>query len=299
MKIPTMTRMMTVYLDAAKIEQLKCGKPSKRTIRNTIGGLKAFRVWLNERREKLGYSRIDLDEDFPLVSIIKPKLIHQYLADMLKKGVKPITAIGYMNQLRQLFARWVLPYYQDHGWKIPTFPSLGGRPAIPRYNRPPKEQLEKVKKWYEGLETNELWFVTTMMLEFGMRNSDILRLKRENFIEWDGRVYLNYVPNKTKYSSGRVVKWPVHPEIWKRIENVDFNYDDEIFKGLNKIMRGLGFKGTKGAYELRKICIDHVYQKYGAEMATSISGDDIRTIIRYYADPAQPNIGAVRVLDLI
>ena len=34
--------------------------------------------------------------------------------------------------------------------------------------------------------------------------------------------------------------------------------------------------------------IDHVYQKYGAEMAVSISGDDIKTISHYYADPAQP-----------
>jgi len=34
-------------------------------------------------------------------------------------------------------------------------------------------------------------------------------------------------------------------------------------------------------------------------MAVSISGDDIKTIIKYYADPAQPNIGALRVIDLL
>ena len=74
---------------------------------------------------------------------------------------------------------------------------------------------------------------------------------------------------------------------------------DEVFEALNRQMRQLGFSGTKGAYELRKICIDHVYQQYGAEMAVSISGDDIKTITRYYADPAQPNIGAVRIVDLL
>ena len=63
--------------------------------------------------------------------------------------------------------------------------------------------------------------------------------------------------------------------------------------------RALGFTGHKGAYELRKICIDHVYQKYGAEMAVSISGDDIRTITRYYADPSRPNIGTTRIIDLL
>ena len=62
---------------------------------------------------------------------------------------------------------------------------------------------------------------------------------------------------------------------------------------------GSGFSGSKASYELRKICIDHIYQRFGAEKAVSISGDDIRTISRYYADPAQPNIGSVRVMDLI
>ena len=34
-------------------------------------------------------------------------------------------------------------------------------------------------------------------------------------------------------------------------------------------------------------------------LASNISGDDIKTITRYYADPAQPNIGAVRIIDLL
>ena len=73
----------------------------------------------------------------------------------------------------------------------------------------------------------------------------------------------------------------------------------ETFDDINRDLRSLGFCGCKGAYELRKICIDHIYQKFGAEMAVSISGDDIKTITRYYADPAQPNFGSVRVLDLL
>lgn len=69
--------------------------------------------------------------------------------------------------------------------------------------------------------------------------------------------------------------------------------------GSCKELRVLGFHGSKASYELRKICMDHVYQKYGTEMAVSISGDDIRTITKYYADPAQPNLGAVRIVDLL
>ena len=59
------------------------------------------------------------------------------------------------------------------------------------------------------------------------------------------------------------------------------------------------FTGSKGCYELRKICIDHIYQKYGVEMASSISGDDIRTVMRYYADPSAVHVENVRVVDLL
>ena len=299
MTIPTITKMTKVYVDAATVERLKCGRPSEGTVQNTLAGIKVFRRWLNERRERLGYAYIGFDEDFPLVSIVTPKLIHTYLADMLKGGVKPVTAMSYLNQFQQLFAKWVRPYYEDRGWKVPPFPSLGGRPKPQRYQRPSKEQLAKVKRWYESLAPSGLWFIATMMLEFGMRNSDVLRLKRENFVEKDGKIYLNYTPHKTENSSARVVKWPVHDSIWEQIRDREYDYNDDTFRELNRQMRGLGFGGTKGAYELRKICVDHIYQKYGAEMATSISGDDIKTIIRYYADPAQPNVGEVRVVDLL
>ena len=309
-----MNKMVKVYVSAASIERLKNGKPNERSVRNTLGGVRTFRRWLNDRREHLGYERIGFDEDFPLVSIIKPPLIHKYLADLLNGGLKPVTAMSYLNQLRQLFAKWVLPYYEDRGWKVPPFPSLGGRPKSPRYNRPSKDQLAQLKTWYEGLlnsdrkyesrrrlvSSSELWFATTMMLEFAMRNSDITRLTMQNFVEKDGKVYLNYTPHKTEHSSGRMVKWPIHSSIWPEIKRTGLpELDAEVFDALNRQMRSFGFTGSKGAYELRKICIDHIYQRFGAEKAVSVSGDDIRTIMHYYADPSQPNIGDIRVTDLL
>jgi len=304
MTTPTMNKMVKVYLESARVERLKCGRPNENTVKNTLVGYRAFMRWLNNRREKAGQERMLLIDDFPLVTIIRPTLIHKYLADMLKDGTRPITAISRLYQLRQLFAKWVLPYYEDHGWKIPPFPSFGHRPKAPRYHRPDNNTLAKVKTWYVSLPPSGIWFVATMMLEFAMRNGDILRLRRDNFVERDGRVFLNYTPHKTEHSSGRTVKWPVHPAIWEQMHTI-FNGDDlpeideTVFATLNDIMRGFGFTGTKGAYELRKICVDHVYQKFGAEMAVSISGDDIRTIMHYYADPAQPNINNIRVTDLL
>ena len=304
MTVPTLNKMVKVYLESAIVERLKCGKPNEGTVKNTLVGYRAFMRWMNDQRERLGHERMLLTEDFPLVSVIKPTLIHKYLANMLKEGKRPITAISSIYQLRQLFAKWVLPYYEDHGWKVPSFPSFGHRPKAPRYNRPDAETIAKVKAWYSSLPVGEVWFVATMMLEFAMRNGDILRLRRNNFVERDERVFLNYTPHKTKHSSGRMVKWPVHPSIWAQMTSI-FNGDDlpeideSVFGEINAVMRGFGFIGTKGAYELRKICVDHVYQRFGAEMAVSISGDDIRTIMYYYADPAQPNIDNIRVTDLL
>ena len=142
-----------------------------------------------------------------------------------------------------------------------------------------------------------------MMLEFAMRNGDVLRLNDSNFIEKKNGKYLSYTPHKTELTSGRRVYWPIHCDIWHKFEEYGrfsgLDVTKETFEDINKDLRGIGFRGSKASYELRKICIDHIYQKYGAEMAVSISGDDIRTITKYYADPTQPNIGAVRVLDLI
>lgn len=115
--------------------------------------------------------------------------------------------------------------------------------------------------------------------------------------------FLCYTPHKTALTSGRWVCWPIHPDIWRCFEDYGgldgLDVTDETFDQINCDLRALGFTGHKGAYELRKICIDHVYQKYGAEMAVSISGDDIRTITRYYADPSRPNIGTTRIIDLL
>ena len=136
-----------------------------------------------------------------------------------------------------------------------------------------------------------------------MRNGDVLRLKEENFIEKDGRHYLNYTPHKTELTSGRRVYWPIHEAIWRKYDGYGglacFDITDATFAEINRDLRSLGFRGSKASYELRKICIDPIYQKFGAEMAVSISGDDIKTITHYYADPSQPNIGAIRVIDLL
>ena len=297
MTTPTLSELKAQYLEAATIERLKTSKPSPTTVRNTLSGIRVFCAWLKGDAPELGEpGNLGVD------TLVAPKLLRRYVAALLARGIRPISALSFVSQFRQLFARWTRPYYEDAGWRIPAFPDIGGNTQLQRYRRPPSELIERVKDWYHSLKPDMTWYAATMMLEFAVRNGDVKRLGRGNFVDVKGRVFLNYTPNKTSHSSGRVVKWPVHPDIWTTLERLrpwDRAMTDAPFNRVNKAMRELGFRGTKGAYELRKLCIDHVYQRFGAEMAVSISGDDIKTITRYYADPSQPNIGNLRVSELL
>jgi len=298
--IPTIKQVMKCYRVVAQSERMKTGRPGETTVVNALRGTGSV----------CRAAGIDLNAP---VSALTRQAFDLALSTFVERGLTRITAWSYVCQLRAVFARWCAPYYKDAGWEIPQLELPSFRAKAPCYVRPCAEVLARVKHWY-GKLTGEHWFAATMMLEFAMRNGDVMRLTKENFVErkvevGDGggqcrlRHYLAYTPHKTALSSGRRVFWPIHESIWQRFDDYGgldcLDVTDETFDELNRSLRSLGFRGQKGAYELRKICIDHIYQRYGAEMAVSISGDDIKTITHYYADPAQPNIGAVRVVDLL
>lgn len=273
----------------AQVERAKTGRPGEETVANVIRGV-------NKVCRAAGISTY---ED---VDVLTRKVFDKALAYFMGSGLSRLSAWSYICQLRGLFARWCLPYYKDAGWTIPPLELPVFRAQPPRYVRPAADILERVKNWYNR-QTGEHWFAATMMLEFAMRNGDVLRLTDSNFVENENGHYLSYTPHKTELSSGRRVYWPIHDEIWQKFDDYGrlsgLDVTNETFDEINRDMRMIGFHGQKAAYELRKICIDHVYQKFGAEMAVSISGDNIKTITKYYADPAQPNLGAVRVIDLL
>ena len=303
---PTFEQVIKCYKIIALTERMKSGRPGTETVANAVRGLKqvctAAGIQLTASVSELTRKRLDLA-----------------LATFIGKGLSRLSAWSYICQLRAVFAKWSIPYYRDAGWEIPKLEMPSFRAKAPRYQRPCVEMLGRVKAWYKTLK-GEYWFAATMMLEFGMRNGDVLRLNKNNFVEreveeFEANVgetlqfmkhtqhYLSYTPHKTELTSGRHVFWPIHQEIWEKYEEyggIDcLDVTDEIFVDLNRQLRALGFHGHKASYELRKICIDHVYQKFGVEMAVSLSGDDIKTISRYYADPSQPNFGAMRIIDLL
>jgi integrase len=287
--IPTIDKVMKTYVLIAQAERAKTGRPGEETVKNVLRGT------------VLVCAAAGISTHCKVTSLTR-KNIDKALGVFVSRGLSRLTALSYISKLQGLFARWCQPYYKDANWEIPPLELPTFRAQAPRYERPSPELLSKVKNWYKTLK-NDKWVAATMMLEFGMRNSDVLRLTEANFIKKDKARFLQYTPHKTELSSGRRVFWPIHEDIWKRIKRYGgirkVDVTTETFHKINAELRGLGFTGSKASYELRKICIDHIYQKFGAEMAVSISGDDIKTIIKYYADPSQPNVGAVKIIDLI
>ena len=312
--VPTIASILEKYPKIAAVERLRQGgKPRENTVQGNLRSVK--------RLCELG--EIPLEE--PLATLNRKKLT-KILDSAMALGLKNVTIWKYLQALQAVVARWTKPYYDDLKWSIPVIEFPSCVKLSPRYIRPDKAILAKVKEWYGKLllrSDSREWIVATLMMEFAMRNGDVERLRWADFREKEGATLLCYTPQKTALSSGRRVCWPVHRDIWAQLMKVreagiPFNLRkgwekneardaqlvvpcaQDVFARLNKDLRTQKlFTGSKALYELRKICIDHIYQKFGAEMASSISGDDIRTMMRYYADPSQPNIGDVRILDLL
>ena len=307
LKVPTFAELLNAYPRFAETERMKSERPAVTTVWNVISGVKQILEATGVGQEAL-------------ISELTRQKIDLYLAEVKERGHSVVTAWAYVMHLRGIMARWAIPYYEGQGWKVEPFAIPVCRRKPQRYLRPQREMLLRVRDWYDSLlirEDKRDWLVVTMMLEFAMRNGDVARLRWSDFRRRETEsVCLCYTPHKTELTSGRVVAWPVHPTIWEELTKIHLATGDrdgthfqglvvpaakEVFDRLNKEIRERHFfTGThKALYELRKVCIDHIYQKFGAEKASSISGDDIKTVTRYYADPCQPNIGAVRVVDLL
>lgn len=316
--VPTVGELLAAYPEIAAMERLRNERPTKRTVQNVLTGVKRVGDIL-VRLENGG----DVSWENRPVTWFKRQRLEKIILQAGDLGLQPVTVWSYLSSLKGLTAKWCIPHYHDRGWKVGALDLPPYRRRAPRYTRPEREILLKVKDWYESLwfhPDKRYWLAATMMLEFAMRNGDVGRLRWNDFRPRDSKngqteTILCYTPRKTEFSSGRVVAWPVHPELWEKMERVRESNGrregthfqglvvpaaHQIFPRLNADLRSRHlFTGGKAAYELRKICIDHIYQKFGAEMASSISGDDIRTVTHYYADPSAVNAGAVRVVEML
>lgn len=305
LKVPTFGDLFRLYPIIAEDQRKKTGgRPCVERTKSAVATVKKLLTYLKWDEDRL-YTDMDRRTMDYLFSYMKDTL-----------GKKPITAKSDVEQLRTLCARWTHFRYEEHGYKVTDvkLPSLYIPPT--RYTERPIELRKKTLNWYNTIYDfdPDVWFFATMMLQFGMRNCDVRALTWDNFVLENDGWYLKYQPNKTKLTSGRIVHWPVEKKIWDKIlhyksqhSSCPFEWDNEADKPdveiftapgycqrnreqtelrLRKYMRLLGYTDSKCAYELRKLCASIIYKNFGQEAASSLLGDDIRTVLHYYADPS-------------
>lgn len=324
LKIPSFKELLEVYPRLAADQRKRTGgKPAEHTVYGTLLGVTRI----------IDASGIGYDSPY---TALTTKILDT-TCEQLRQTLKPITVKAYLQSLQNITARWSHLRYEEIGYKVESIriPSFFVPPF--RYREKSKEIKTKVIEWFTDPKLPkydpDIWFLSTMMLQFGMRNSDVKLLKWDNFQEEMDGVYLTYTPHKTRLSSGRVVHWPVPRPVWELIceyrkdhSKAPFCWDDlnkvpphHNYLGttekkktgrkvinhfsisvlrLNRIMREFGFDGSKASYELRKLCACAMYKNFGQEATSSLLGDNIDTILKHYADPSA--IGkVVNVADIL
>ena len=295
-RVPTIGEFFDAYVEFAEQEYLSNGSPAPSTLAKYRSSFDIF-------VRTCGLSRSD-----SLASITRDRM-DAFVSESLARGLIPLTVYSILKQVRSLFGAWVMERYAARGWEVvmPNFPRRRGKlTAAKVYQRPPEKLRERTMDWYRALERSDpmAWAAASLMLQFGMRNCDAARLKWEDIVREDGKWVLGYTPKKTRNSSGRRVHCAMSDAFYERLRANGgkgayvLERAESAFKQINASLFDLGWKPPqyhKRAYELRKMCIDRIYRTYGVEAAVQVSGDDIKTILRFYADPSRANMATIDI----
>ena len=306
---PTLGQLIEVYRKAAEAEYAANSKPRPATVDINVGSIKLIAkgcgVDLNDRIDKL-----------------TPEVIQNYIdtrCDGSERSRR--SAWSAIAHAKSLFSKWALVRYDGLKIRIPDcctkWPEQPKTGLILEYERPAKDLREKTIKWYNGLEEKNptMWAAVTLMVQFAMRPVDAAELRWDAF-QRDGECWvLKYVPSKTKGRTlrPRPVLWPVTDDLYNRLRKAggeEYIVNHPLpylryayyIRFINAEMRKLGWhreKYRKACYELRKLCVDAIYHNLGAEKASQISGDNIQTVIKYYADRNRCGFEGVDVSKMI
>lgn len=306
---PTLRHLIDVYRKACESEYSANGKPRPGTVDINVGSMKMIAdgcgVGLDDRIDKLDHDTI------------------QNYIDTRCDGTDRSrrSAWSALAHAKSLFAKWTMVRYQGLKIRIPIcctkWPAQPKTGLILEYERPAKELREKTMEWYNGLEEKNktMWAAVTLMVQFAMRPVDAAELRWDDF-QRDGECWvLKYIPSKTKGRTARPrpVLWPVTDSLYARLRKAggsEYLVDHPLpylryayyIRFINAEMRKLGWhreKYRKACYELRKLCVDAIYHNMGAEKASQISGDNIQTVIKYYADRNRCGFEGVDVSKMI
>lgn len=310
---PTLKELAEIYLEIAAVEYTKTREPKPASATQNASSLlrvaKACGVKEDDRVDGLTADAIE-------------KWVADYCAKNAERGLDRArtSAWSQIAQAKSVWTAWTRPCYESRNVKLPE--CLFAWPTPKRnfaqaYRRPPEALREATVKWYNNLERilPGSWAAATLMMQFAMRPGDACALTWDNITENGDTYTLRYVPQKThgRTEKPRAVTWPVSADLYARLKKAGgIHYvvpgDSPTVRynvyqtGLNPMMRNVGWDEEtydKACYELRKLCIDAVYRKFGIERAVQISGDNAQTILRYYADPQIDGLAPVDISAIV
>jgi len=244
-----------------------------------------------------------LNGERPVSELFDPNTV-RYIFERAGRRKRAVSAWSQIFCLKSITAHWTLAKYEAMGMRVdpPRMPERPINAVAPQYKMLSPEFRRRIERWYASLgrlSDRRMYLAASMTYQLAMRPIDVGLLTAENFVEdsADGMMHLVYTPSKTARSSGRVVDWPILPELWLLIREVSGERLDAgktllesvrtVFNKINLSMRLACDIPTdrKAAYELRKLCIDTVRRVQGVDAAVAISGDRRETIDHYYSDP--------------
>ena len=156
-KVPSFSKLLELYKDAAEAEQIKSGRPETRTVETAI---KYFKYLI----DGCGFKWTE-----PM-SRLKTEDIDGFVVKTIKAGKTPTSAWTYAASCQSVTPRWALEYYSRQGYDVRQYqmPIFRNRKP-PRYERPTKATLDAVDAWYKGLWKDDMskqdlrvWFLATM-----------------------------------------------------------------------------------------------------------------------------------------
>ena len=114
--VPEIRTAVEIYKDAARIERIKTGRPTKRT---SDGVVRMFLYVVDNLDIKLTSS----------VDALTRKRFNDFCVMMIEKKVSRISVLSYLDKCKALGAKWTNDYYAERNFITPnlTFPKSASR----------------------------------------------------------------------------------------------------------------------------------------------------------------------------
>ena len=304
-RVPTWEKLEEVYLEIVADHFARTGKPKPYVAKKNAKILRTLLKQMNVARS----------ESMALATVAKfDKWVTARVTDEDEEEAahKRYSTSRIIGMAQSCWAKWTRDYYRRRGLVIP--PNVDHWPQVegfaPIYVLPAKELREVTDKGGQELEEQNpgLWLAFAMMRHHGMRPGDAQRAEWSWFQPAAGGKYrLRFQPSKTKRSTkGRYVDQTLTAAHWERLRAAWSLAGDggpfvvpggeekrlQAIVDTNTAMRKWGWETMKASYELRKLFVSEIFNRYGLVAASAYSGDNPTTIQYYYA-AADPENGPV------